>query len=107
MIKVKNLSKKYNELEVVKGVDLVINKGKLTSIIGPNGAGKSTLLGLISRLVEKNEGSIFINEKRIEEWKDNDLAKTLAILKQDNNVNMRITIEELRSEEHTSELQSR
>lgn len=95
MIKVKNLSKKYNELEVVKGVDLVINKGKLTSIIGPNGAGKSTLLGLISRLVEKNEGSIFINEKRIEEWKDNDLAKTLAILKQDNNVNMRITIEEL------------
>ena len=33
MIKVKNLSKKYNELEVVKGVDLVINKGKLTSII--------------------------------------------------------------------------
>lgn len=95
MIKVKNLSKKYNELEVVKGVDLVINKGKLTSIIGPNGAGKSTLLGLISRLIEKNEGSIFINEKRIEEWKDNDLAKTLAILKQDNNVNMRITIEEL------------
>ena len=95
MIKVKNLSKKYNELEVVKRVDLVINKGKLTSIIGPNGAGKSTLLGLISRLVEKNEGSIFINEKRIEEWKDNDLAKTLAILKQDNNVNMRITIEEL------------
>lgn len=96
MIKVTKLSKKYNEHEVVSNVTLEIPKGKLTSIIGPNGAGKSTLLGLMSRLIEKTSGEVFINDKRIEEWKDSDLAKTLAILKQDNtNVNLRITVEEL------------
>lgn len=96
MIKVVNLSKKYHEHEVVRNVNLEIPKGKLTSIIGPNGAGKSTLLGLISRLIDKTTGEVFINDKKIEEWKENELSKTLGILKQDNtNVSLRITIEEL------------
>lgn len=95
MIRVESLSKKYQDLEVVKSVNLIIEKGKLTTIIGPNGAGKSTLLGMVSRLLEKTAGVVYVNEIPIEEWNENELAKTLAILKQDNNVGMRITIEEL------------
>lgn len=95
MIKVEHLSKKYQEAVVVKDVSITIEQGKLTSIIGPNGAGKSTMLGLISRLLERNTGTILIKDKPIEQWKDNELAQTLAILKQDNSVNLRITIEEL------------
>lgn len=95
MIRVESLSKKYQDHEVVKSVNLIIKKGKLTTIIGPNGAGKSTLLGMVSRLLEKTAGVVYVNEIPIEEWNENELAKTLAILKQDNNVGMRITIEEL------------
>lgn len=95
MIRVESLSKKYQDHEVVKSVNLIIEKGKLTTIIGPNGAGKSTLLGMVSRLLEKTAGVVYVNEIPIEEWNENELAKTLAILKQDNNVGMRITIEEL------------
>lgn len=95
MIRVESLSKKYQDHEAVKSVNLIIEKGKLTTIIGPNGAGKSTLLGMVSRLLEKTAGVVYVNEIPIEEWNENELAKTLAILKQDNNVGMRITIEEL------------
>lgn len=95
MIRLENISKKYNELEVLKSVDLQIEKGKLTTIIGPNGAGKSTLLNMVSRLIEKTTGNIFIDEVELGSWRENDLAKTLSILKQDNNVNIKITIEEL------------
>lgn len=94
MIRVESLSKKYQD-HAVKSVNLIIEKGKLTTIIGPNGAGKSTLLGMVSRLLEKTAGVVYVNEIPIEEWNENELAKTLAILKQDNNVGMRITIEEL------------
>ncbi|MCK9471618.1 MAG: ATP-binding cassette domain-containing protein [Bacilli bacterium] len=95
MIKLENISKKYHDFEVVKEVNLEIEKGKLTTIIGPNGAGKSTLLGMVSRLIEKSGGNVFIGDIAIENWKDSELAKTLAILKQDNNVNIKITVEEL------------
>lgn len=52
MIKVKNLSKKYNDKTVVDNVSVNIKKGKITSFIGPNGAGKSTLLSAVSRLIK-------------------------------------------------------
>ena len=44
MIEVKNLRKSFGDLELIKGVDLKINKGDVISIIGPSGSGKTTLL---------------------------------------------------------------
>ena len=95
MIEIKNISKSYGDKNVVDNVSTVIRKGKITSFIGPNGAGKSTLLSVISRLVNKKSGEVIIDGKRLEDWKDSELAKKISILKQTNNVNIRLTVKEL------------
>ena len=95
MIIVKNLTKKYGNKKVLDDVSLNINKGKITSFIGPNGAGKSTLLSIISRLLKKDSGQVIIENKELSEWDNNDLAKKISILRQSNNINIRLTIREL------------
>lgn len=95
MIEVKNILKKYNNKKVVDDVSINIEKGKITSFIGPNGAGKSTLLSMITRLMKRDEGQVYIEGKEINEWDKKELSKKIAILKQSNNLNMRITIREL------------
>jgi|SRR5690554_4807298 len=95
MIKIKNLTKKFGEKPVVKDVSVHIQKGKITSFIGPNGAGKSTLLSAVSRLIKHDIGEIFIEDKEIKKWKNNDLSKKIAILRQSNFLNARLTVREL------------
>ncbi|GAA0066309.1 TPA: ATP-binding cassette domain-containing protein [Clostridium perfringens] len=95
MIEIKNLSKKYGNKFVVDDVSFNINKGKITSFIGPNGAGKSTVLSMISRIMSKDEGEVIIDGIPLEKWNDKELAKKVAILRQSNNINVRLTIREL------------
>lgn len=61
MIKVENLHKKFNQLEVLKGIDVNVEKGEIIAIIGPSGSGKSTFLRCINRLEEPTYGKIFIS----------------------------------------------
>jgi len=65
MIKIKNLKKKYGELEVLKGISTEIKEGEVISIIGPSGSGKSTFLRCINRLEEPTSGEIKINNTNI------------------------------------------
>ncbi|EGT3615827.1 ATP-binding cassette domain-containing protein [Clostridium perfringens] len=95
MIEIKNLSKKYGDKFVVDDVSFNINKGKITSFIGPNGAGKSTVLSMISRIMSKDKGEVIIDGIPLEKWNDKELAKKIAILRQSNNINVRLTIREL------------
>lgn len=95
MIEVKNLVKKYGDKTVVDNVSLNIEKGKITSFIGPNGAGKSTVLSMISRIMDKDSGSVIIDGKELEVWDNKELAKKISILKQSNNINVRLTIKEI------------
>ncbi len=95
MIEIKNISKSYGDKNVVDNVSTLIREGKITAFIGPNGAGKSTLLSVISRMIPKKSGEVVIDGRRIEEWKDSELAKKISILKQSNNINIRLTVEEL------------
>lgn len=95
MIQVRNVTKKYGNKVVVDNVSVDIEKGKITSLIGPNGAGKSTLLSIISRIISKNGGEVFIDGKEIGEWESRELAKKISILKQSNHINIRLTIREL------------
>ena len=95
MIEVRNLVKKYGDKTVVDNVSLNIEPGKITSFIGPNGAGKSTVLSMISRIMDKNEGEVIIDGTPLEKWESGELAKKIAILKQSNNINVRLTIREI------------
>lgn len=95
MVTVERVSKKYGEKKVVENVSVNIVKGKITSFIGPNGAGKSTLLSMISRLIEKDEGEIYIDNKEINKSKSSALAKKISILKQSNHITLKLTIREL------------
>ncbi|WHY97325.1 iron ABC transporter ATP-binding protein [Peribacillus simplex] len=95
MVEVKNLFKKYNSKTVVEDVSIEIMKGKITSFIGPNGAGKSTVLSMISRLITRDSGEVLINGKDMGKFNSNELAKKIAILKQANHINIRLTIREL------------
>lgn len=95
MVVVQDVSKRYGNKYVVEDVSVEIPKGKITAFIGPNGAGKSTLLSMVSRLIAKDEGEIFIDGQDITQSKSNDLAKKISILKQTNHINLRLTIREL------------
>lgn len=95
MIEVRNLSKSYGDKMVVHGVSLKIQKGKITSLIGPNGAGKSTAFSMITRLMKRDGGQVFIEGKELDSWDKKELSKKIAILKQSNNINIRLTIREL------------
>lgn len=95
MIEVKNLVKQYGNKNVVDNVSVNIPKGKITSFIGANGAGKSTLISMISRLIRIDSGEVIIEGTNLKDWKTEELAKKLAILKQANHINIRLTIREL------------
>jgi len=89
------ITKKYDGKTVVDGVSFEIPKGKVTSLIGPNGAGKSTVMGIISRLIARDGGEVTFEVVDISKWKSRDLSKKLAILTQSNNIQMKLTVEEL------------
>jgi iron complex transport system ATP-binding protein len=95
MIEVRRISKGYAGKNVVDTVSVQISKGKITSFIGPNGAGKSTLLSMLSRLISKDSGEIFIDGKEISQYKSVALAKQISILKQSNHTSLRLTVREL------------
>ena len=95
MIEVKNISKKYGSKVVVNNASFQIKRGKITSFIGPNGAGKSTVLGMMSRLLKKDSGEVFIDGKEISKWDTKELSKVMGILKQSNHLNVRLTIRDL------------
>ena len=95
MIEVKNITKAYGNKKVVDNVSLNIEEGKITSFIGPNGAGKSTLLSIMSRLLKRDSGEVLVDGVDILKWDNKELAKKVAILRQSNNINIRLTIREL------------
>ncbi|MEC0183833.1 ABC transporter ATP-binding protein [Paenibacillus peoriae] len=95
MVEVKNVSKRYGNKNVVDQVSVTVPKGTITSFIGPNGAGKSTLLSMISRLTDSDEGEILIDGQAISLTKSEELARKISILKQTNDVNIRLTVKEL------------
>jgi lipoprotein-releasing system ATP-binding protein len=75
MLKATNITRNYNDLSVLKGVDIFVNKGEIVSIVGSSGAGKSTLLHILGSLDRANSGEIWINNERIDTLKEKELAK--------------------------------
>lgn len=94
MIKVENLKKSFKEKEVLKGIDLEINKGDILAIIGPSGSGKSTLLRTINKLEKKTSGNIYFENKNIEELDVNKLREKVGMVFQQFNLFSNMTIME-------------
>ncbi|MFB6362906.1 ABC transporter ATP-binding protein [Paenibacillus elgii] len=95
MVEVRNVTKTYGNKRVVDQVSVKVNKGSITAFIGPNGAGKSTLLSIMSRLLTRDEGEVWIEGKEIGQYKSGELAKKISILKQSNHIGIRLTVREL------------
>lgn len=63
MVKIKNLEKKFGDLEVINGINLSIEAGRATAILGPNASGKTTLMKCVLGLVKPDNGEIHVNGK--------------------------------------------
>ena len=92
---VKDLIKEYDGKTVVDSVSFQLPEKSVISMIGPNGAGKSTVLNILSRLIARDSGVVDFQGTDITKWKSRELSKRLAILTQQNNIQMKLTVREL------------
>ena len=74
MIEVKNIHKSFGDLEVLKGVNLTVQKGEIVAIVGKSGAGKTTLLQIIGTLDQPTKGEVLINGERLMTKGEKELA---------------------------------
>ncbi|NKX53684.1 iron ABC transporter ATP-binding protein [Arthrobacter mobilis] len=95
MIRLSGVCKSYGTARVVDDVTAGIPSGGVTSIIGPNGAGKSTLLSLISRLQPMDAGTVAVGGLDVAATPSRQLARTMAILRQENHLTMRLKVRDL------------
>lgn len=98
MIEVNGISQSYGRQggrEILKNVSLTVQENAITALVGANGAGKSTLLGVISGLVEANQGNVTFKGKDVTKIKPKDMAKQIAFLKQTQQLSIRITVQDL------------
>jgi putative ABC transport system ATP-binding protein len=79
MIRLESIRKSYQlgkeDVDVLKGIDLTINKGEFTAIMGPSGSGKSTIMNIIGCLDRPSSGDYFLDEKLVSEYDDKALAQ--------------------------------
>ena len=75
MIKVNNITKSFDTLEVLKGINLEVKKGEIVSIVGPSGAGKTTLLQIIGTLSAPDNGELIIDDTNISSLNQKQLSK--------------------------------
>lgn len=94
-IDVRNLEFGYKDNLVIKDISFNIKSGSFVSIIGPNGSGKSTLLKTINNLYKANSGSISLYGKDILSYKKRDIAKKIALVPQDTNIEYDFTVEDI------------
>ena len=65
-LEIKNLTKSFGKVEVLKGIDITLEKGQVLSIIGSSGSGKTTLLRCLNNLEEADEGEVWIDGSKRE-----------------------------------------
>lgn len=74
MITVSGITKSFGSLQVLKGIDLTIDKGEIVSIVGPSGAGKTTLLQIMGTLDKPDRGEVYIDGQSVFALKEKELA---------------------------------
>ena len=74
MIEIQGITKSFGELQVLKGINLIIYKGEVVSVVGPSGAGKTTLLQIMGTLDKADSGSVVINGIELGNLKEKELS---------------------------------
>lgn len=92
---VKDVSFSYGKNQILKGANLEIPKGKITTILGANGCGKSTLFSLMTKNLTPDRGRIFLGKKNISNLRLNEFALKAAIVHQYNTAADDMTVERL------------
>ncbi len=90
-----DITKAYAESVVLGPVSGRFESGGITALVGPNGAGKSTLLTIIGRLLTPTSGHATLDGVDVTAMKPKDVARRLAILRQENGINARLTVRDL------------
>ena len=75
MITAKNIKKKYNDQEVLRGIDLKIDENEFVVILGASGSGKSTLLNILSGLEKSDSGEVVYDNESISDYSEKQLTK--------------------------------
>ena len=76
-VKVKNLSKKFNNFLAVNTINFSLEKNKTLGLLGPNGCGKTTSIGMMLGLITPTSGEVLINNKNVNNTNRNDLCLSL------------------------------
>lgn len=95
MIEIEDVTFHHGKTPVLSDISLTIEKGGVTALIGPNGAGKSTLFALMARLLPLETGRISFDGLDVSSCPSRDLARKLAILRQDTHVASRISVRDM------------
>ncbi len=74
MIRLEQITKSFGSLQVLRGIDLEIQKGEIVSIVGPSGAGKTTLLQIMGTLDRPDTGTVCIDGVRVDAMKERELS---------------------------------
>ena len=74
MIELQGITKSFGTLQVLKGIDLLIEKGEVVSIVGPSGAGKTTLLQIMGTLDKADAGKVVLNGTEVNRLKEKELS---------------------------------
>ncbi|MGG7160064.1 ABC transporter ATP-binding protein [Clostridium baratii] len=82
VLKVDNVCKKIKRREIIKNISFTVNKGDICGFIGPNGAGKTTLIRLITGLIKKDKGNIFLDGYDVEKDRRHALVNLGAIVQE-------------------------
>jgi iron complex transport system ATP-binding protein len=95
VIRIDQVTKRYGTTPVVDAVSLEIERGGVVSLVGANGAGKSTLLSIVGRLLDADGGTVHVDGLDVATASGPELARRLAVLRQENHLPVRLSVREL------------
>ena len=91
-LKVEHLDFSIDKTQILKAIDLNIQKGEFVGLVGPNGCGKSTLLKNIYRIYQPDHGKIYLDGQLVDQVNDKAFAKKMAVMVLENTVEFDLTV---------------
>ena len=95
MLRTENISYTLDKKQILKNISATFQPGQFNMILGPNGSGKSSFLKIFSGEINKFDGSVFYDDKKIKEIKNEDLVKRRAVMSQQSDLSFPLLVEEV------------